>query len=107
MTSPLSPSTSAGESGRSLPAARTNSGTDRSGISTSGYGLARATDVLLGAGVAPVSHPGNALRPAGALSVQRGQSTDWVQRNSAIRLPDPASVTRASQTCVVRPAWTL
>src|SRR5687768_17169917 len=43
MTSPLRPSISAGASGRSFPAANTNSGTDRSGISTSGYGLARAT----------------------------------------------------------------
>src|SRR5215207_9255177 len=56
MTSPLSPSMRAGASGRSLPAARTNSGTDRFGISTSGYGLARATVLLLSAGVAPVSH---------------------------------------------------
>src|SRR3954454_24298249 len=43
MMSPLRPSISAGASGFSLPAARTNSGTDRFGISTSGYGLVRAT----------------------------------------------------------------
>ena len=38
-------------------------------------------------------------------ALQRGQSTDCVQRNSAIVFPVPASVTTASQTCVVRPAW--
>src|SRR6476646_7935330 len=58
MTSPLRPSISAGASGVCFPAARTNSGTDRLGISTSGYGLVRATgSFLLGADVAPVSHP--------------------------------------------------
>ena len=43
MTSPLRPSIRAGASGRSRPAARTNSGTETSGISTSGYGLVSAT----------------------------------------------------------------
>src|SRR4051795_12664783 len=43
MTSPLSPSIRAGESGRSRPAASTKAGTERSGISTSEKGLASAT----------------------------------------------------------------
>src|SRR3954469_496479 len=43
MTSPLRPSIRAGASGRSRPPARTKSGTEMSGISTSGYGLVRAT----------------------------------------------------------------
>src|SRR6478672_11843747 len=108
ITSPETPPISAGASGRSLPAARTNSGTEMSGISTSGYGLARATaDSFVSAEVAPVSHSRRGSPHRGYWLVQRGQSTDCVQRNSAIVLPLAELLTTASQTCVVRPAWML
>src|SRR5947209_13138255 len=108
IVSPEIPSTSAGASGRSAADASTNSGTDRFGISTSGYGLASATVVLLVQVVAPVSQTGPPPPHRGYPPVgQRGQSTDWVHRNSAIVFPVPATVTTASQTCVVRPAWAL
>src|SRR5829696_9013011 len=67
MVSPLRPSIRAGTSGRSLPVARMNSGTDRSGISTSGYGLARGTGTPPRRYVAPVSHPAG-RRPQGGYS---------------------------------------
>src|SRR4051812_39033810 len=93
---------SAGASGRSRPAARTKAGTDRSGISTSGKGLASATDVLLGdSSVAPVSHrarpgvTGGSLRPEhrlGAAEERDGLPGRLVADGGVPHLRRPAGV---------------